>query len=881
MSLAPGTRIGSYEILDMIGVGGMGEVYRAQDTRRRRHVAIKSLPALVAGDADPLARIEREAQTLAALNHPHIASVYGLEASGPTQALVMELVEGPTLADRVAGGPLPVAEALTYARQIADALEAAHERHIIHRDLKPANIKLTADGEVKVLDFGLAKALTEDPGHRAGEAANSPTLTNRATQLGMILGTAAYMAPEQARGKPVDRRADVWGFGCVLYELVTGRRAFEGDDITAVLARVIEREPNWDALPPATPPALRRLLARCLIKEPKARLRDIGEARIAIDEILSGRDAGTSSPTTPIPPMVLRERPPTAWLPWTLAAVLGAVAIAAFAWPRGASAPVTDRRVTRVELSLPPDVEFFSSPRVSRDATRVAFVGVREGTRQVYVRDLNQTDTRAIAGTDGANMVAFAPSGDAAVVLGTDGRVRRLTLQTGALDDLATGGDILGGVEWGSDGTIYYGQITRLMGIPSGGGAAREIVTLDKAGNETSVIWPMPTTDGRTVLFTSWRDSGGTPRPRVEAVPAAGGTRRVVLENAQYAMATTPDRLVFQREGSLFVVPFDQGRAEVTGAPIRISEQVHINPNGGPAADLAGTGAFVVASSRVFHGRLAWVSMDGIERVINAPARGYQNVRVSPDGKTVAFSELGAVWTLDLTRGAMTRVFGGLNGLTGFPVWSADGTHLMFRTADGVHIQRADGEGQPRRIEGTTRLDYPSSASPDGLTLLMLRITSESGGDILLQPIKGGDPRVAVRTKAYEGGPMVSPDGKWLAYVSNESDRMEVYLRPVDGPDRKWPVSSGGGLHPLWSRDGKQVYFRSGQKMQVVDVQTSPDVRLSSPRTLFERRYSFGPNLTVPNYSLSRDGKDLLLVREESGSGHLSLVFNWLQNVGR
>jgi serine/threonine-protein kinase len=273
--------------------------------------------------------------------------------------------------------------------------------------------------------------------------------------------------------------------------------------------------------------------------------------------------------------------------------------------------------------------------------------------------------------------------------------------------------------------------------------------------------------------------------------------------------------------------------------------------------------------------------MEGIERVINAPPRGFQNPRVSPDGRTIAFSELGSIWTIDVERGAMTRVHAGQNGLTGFPVWSADGREIFFRTAEGIYRHRADGEGQPTLIKGTSRLDYPASVTPDGRTLVMLRITSEMGGDILLVPLAGGDPRVVVATRAYEGGPQVSPDGKWLLYVSNESGRMEVFLRPVDGPDRRWPVSTGGGLHPLWSRDGRQIFFRTGQQMRAVDLQAEPDVRLGTPRTLFERRYSFGPNLTVPNFSISRDGKELLLIREESGSGHLSLILNWQQNVGR
>jgi Tol biopolymer transport system component len=876
MGLAPGTRIGSYEIVTLIGAGGMGEVYRAHDTRLRRDVAIKILPAALAGDPDRLTRFEREAQALAALNHPHIAAIYGFEESGATRCLVMELVEGPTLADRIASGPVPLAETLGYARQIADALEAAHEKNIIHRDLKPANIKLTADGQVKVLDFGLAKA--HDPSASGGSVSASPTLTARATQLGMILGTAAYMAPEQARGRAVDRRADVWSFGCVLYELLTGRRAFEGDDITDVLARVLERDADLSALPPATPVALRHLMARCLTKDPKARLRDIGEARIAIDEMVAGRSAST--PPAPVPPMALHDRR-TPRAPWIVAAVMGVAAVAAFLWPR--PAPVGAGAVglpMRVELSLPPESEFFGSPAMSADASKMAFVGVREGIRQVYLRDLRQAETKPVPGTDGANLVTFSPTGDAAAIMFTDGRIKRLTLQANVLDDVSAGADILGGLHWSADGSIYFGAVSRLSRAPSTGGAVQTVAAMDEAGGEASMSWAITTRDAKWVLFTSWRKQGGVQKPRIEAIPAGGGARHVVSDGADFVIAVTPDRVLYLRDGSLYIAPFDTSSARITGAALRLSEDVLTNPTGTPAVSLSASGALLFGATRVFSGRLVWVSTAGVERVLAAPPRAFQNPRVSPNGQSIAFSELGTIWTLDVERGATARVYAGRNGLTGFPVW-ADDSRLIFRTADGINTRRADGEGEPEIIKGTSRLDYPSSVSKDGKTVALTRISSEFGGDLILQPLDGSDARVVVKTKAYEGGPQFSPDGKWIAYVSNETSRMEVYLRPVDGPDRRWPVSTGGGMHPLWSRDQRHIYYRAGQEMRAVEVQTSPEVRLGASRVLFDRRYSFGPNLTIPNFSLSHDGKDLLLVREESGSGHLSLVLNWLQNVGK
>ncbi|HUF46354.1 MAG TPA: protein kinase, partial [Vicinamibacterales bacterium] len=783
MSLTPGTRLGSYDILGLLGRGGMGEVYRARDARLRREVAIKVLPDLVASDPDRVERFEREAQLLAALSHPHIAHVYGFEEAQvepdgsrrPVVFLVMELVEGPTLAELISRAPLsgsaargdsphglPLDDTLSIARQIADALEAAHDKGIIHRDLKPANVKVTPEGEVKILDFGLAKAL--DPGATSGGVVESPSLTARATQLGVILGTAAYMAPEQARGKTVDRRADVWAFGCVLYEMLTGRRAFEGDEMTDVLARVIEREPDWSALPATTPPAIRELVGRCLHKDAKQRLRDIGEARVAIDTARAGRAVTASGPAAATPPVAAGSGRMTMAL-GGVAVVATLLAIAGWVRPGATPAGATDP--IQVELSLPRDVEFFSTPRLSRDGTRVGFIGVREGIRQVYLRTLSGADTVALNGTIGATFLAFSPDGTMLAVLLTDGRVLRITLATGAVDDLGITADILGAVEWTPDGWLVLGQITRLVKVPGSGGVPEEITTLDTAGDETSIVKPVITPDGRHVIFSSWRRVGDVSQARLEAVPISGGARHVVVDRGDTAVAVADGRLIFYRDGALHVASLDTGSATLTSAPVRVSEDVQMNPSGAPSADVAATGALLFARSGVFHGRLVWVTDAGIERVLEAPARSYQNARVSPDGRRVVFSELGVIWSLDLERGTFTRVHEGSNTLTGFPVWAADNTHVIFRSGDGIYVHRADGEGAPRLFSGTSRQDYPSSVSRDGSTLAFLRITPDTAGDIFLAPLAGGAPRLVVSTRAYEGGPQISPDGNWLAYVSD------------------------------------------------------------------------------------------------------------------
>lgn len=853
----------------------MGEVYRARDTRLHRDVAIKVLPDLFARDPDRLARFEREAQVLAALNHSSIAHMYGtvdLPPDGGSQGvlgLVMEFADGEDLSATIARGPVPLGDALPIARQIADALEAAHEHGIVHRDLKPANIKVRADGTVKVLDFGLAKAM--DPAASGADAMRSPTLTARATQMGVIIGTAAYMAPEQARGKTVDKRADIWAFGVVLFEMITGRRVFGGTETTDVLARVLERDPEWTWLPAVTPPAVRYLLERCLAKDPRARLRDIGEARHVLDEVIAGR---SGSPALSAPaPEARAVRRPSAWLPWAVTAVVAAAG--GYAWLRPAAG--RSPQPTRLELRLPENVEFYTAPRISMDGRRVAFLGGLEGIRRVYVRDLDQSEWRAVPGTEGSINVAMSPDARAVAIISTDGRLRRLNLDAGGSEDLASGVDAVGGLSWTRDDRILFGRVSELVSIPAAGGPAKTIVTAGAAEGET-LISPMSTPDGRMLVFTSMSGPPGAVTSRIEAVPTNGGPRHVVLEQAGYVQGVSTDRLLFQRETSLYAAPFDAVRAIVTGQVTKLTDEARASPTGGVLADVSDGGHVLFADTRTSAGRLTWVSLDGVERPITLPARAYLNPRVSPDGRMVAYSDGPSIWTTDTERGAQTRIFNGTDSLSGFPVWSRDGTHLFFRTSSGVTRLRADGEGKAEVVTGSKRSDYPSGLSPDGSLLLITRIEPGTSGDVILVPLHGGAPRALVSTPAYEGGAQLSPDGRWIAYVSNSSGRMEVYLRSVDGPER-FPVSTAGGVGPLWSGDGRRIFFRNGLQWLAVDVAMTPAVTLSAPKLLFERRYSFGSNITIANYSLSSDSRDFLMVT--TGPGDLSLILNWLQPAGR
>ena len=875
MSPEPGARLGPYEVLSRIGAGGMGEVYRARDSKLNREVALKILPALFTADPERLARFRREAQVLAALNHPNIAAVYGFEDSGSTLALVMELVPGDDLSALVARGPMPLADALPIAKQIADALEAAHDQGIIHRDLKPANVRVRADGTVKILDFGLAKALGDGSRLREQDPSptNSPTLTARATQMGMILGTAAYMSPEQARGRAVDRRADIWAFGCVMYELLTGRRTFDGTEVTDVLARVIERDPEWRALPPNTPRDLRRLLERCLTKDPKARLRDIGEARVAIDGLIGSKEPAPEPAAAPAV-VPAAARPWLRFVPWALASALGAIAL--LLWLRPAATPgASAAPPMRVELNLPADVEFFSGPSLSSDGSKLAFIGNRQGTRQIYIRSLNETETRAVAGTLSAVTVAMSPDGAAAAFVTNATRLSRVVFASGVVETIADGASIYSSPAFTPDGAIVFSRGDRLS-IRLGDGNERELAKANTAAGEATLTAPKVTADGRTVLFVAQQQISGGLQSRLEAVPTAGGNRRVVRDGVDQPLVASGDRLVFERDGSLFVAPLDASLGS-SGPPMRLAESLLVGPIGGLAASVSQSGTLAAAPGTVLQSHLVWVSTAGVERVIRDGPRGFLNPRVSPDGRLIAFSESGTIWTLDPARSTFTRVSSEDKITVGFPLWSPDSKRIYYRSREGIRHRSADGEGDSTLLPNTSNTDYPTSISRDGTTLFVARLSPQTSGDIYQTPASGGEMKPILVTSAYDAGAQISPDGKLLLYMSNASGRMEVYLRPMSGPDRRWPVSGSGGLHALWSADGKRIFYRSGDALLVVDVTTTPDVKLSAPRVLFEQHYTFGQNITIPNYSISPNGREFLMVREVPGGRHLTFVLNWLQ----
>ena len=886
MPLGPGARFGPYEVVGLIGAGGMGEVYRALDPRLKREVALKIVSQSFAADPDRLARFQREAQVLAALNHPNIAHVYGLEQSEGVQALVMELVEGPTLADRIAKGPIPLDETVPIARQIAEALETAHEQGIIHRDLKPANIKLRPDGVVKVLDFGLAKALEPPMFAGRGDATASPTITSPAmmTGVGVLLGTAAYMSPEQARGKTVDKRTDIWAFGCVLYQMLTGRRAFEGEDVSDTLAFIITKDPDWSALAPDLPAALGRLLRRCLEKDRTRRLQHIGDARLELEEAL----------TAPVPVPDAAAPRSTRWthlLPWTLATAFATAllltTIVTFT-ARPGEETAADRPVSRLELTLPAGLEFFAAEltgpnvAVSPDGTQLAFVGVRGGLRQIYLRHLGDFEATLVRGSETASFLFFSPDGQSIGFIANDQGLRAVSLADGGVEILARGVDY-GGATWTTDGRIVFargGTLWEASASASGGDAARQLTTLDAKRGETAHRWPAVVPNNQTVLFTTFTASG-VGSPRVEALSRATGERRTVVERGTFPVYAASGHLVFVRDAVLLAAPFNLERLEVTGPPLLLLENPTVS-GGAAQMALSGTGSLVYPPGAQPRW-LVWVSRQGVEQTLSETRRSYGNPRLAPDGRRVVVDVAGSeLWMVDIARDTFTRLTLGQTSLNSYPVWTPDGKRIVFRTSTGLHWLDPDGGGGPQVIPGTSLSDFPNSVSPDGSTLALLRMGPDTTADGYALSLRGEPaPHPVMKTPAYEGGSMFSPDGNWLAYASDESGRLEVYVRPIAGPDRKLLVSTDGGTHPRWNPSGKELFYRNGDNMMAVAVSTNPEMTLSKPQLLFARRYSFGTNITLANFDVSPDGQRFLMVKDDPGAARLNVVLNWTEELKR
>ena len=906
MRLASGTRISIYEIVAPIGSGGMGEVYRARDTRLNRDVALKVLPDAFAADASRVARFRREAQLLATLNHPHIAQIYGLEEVAsrstpamPSAALVLELVDGPTLADRLADGRLPLDDTIAIARQIADALESAHECGIIHRDLKPANVKVKEDGTVKVLDFGLGKVF-DAAATVSSDVLNSPTLSAQATQAGVVLGTAAYMAPEQAKGRSVDRRADIWAFGVVLYEMLSGRRLFEADDVSETLAAVLRQPVDWSALPSTTPAVLRHLLARCLERDSRKRLRDIGEARIALESpswSLADVDAAAEPPRAAVEPRrALWKRVAPLAAVGVLAAAIGALALRYFQSTPAAPVVRFDSPLS-AGLALAPIARPFLN--VSRDGTQIVYV--YGASRTLYVRRLSDHDAQAVPGTQGlAEMYApaFSPDGRA-VAFWSDGTIKRVPVEGGAVVTLCPS-DNPYGLTWDESGIFFaQGEKATIARVSADGGTP-QVIARAKQGQLVSGPEVLP--GGRFVLFAVTAGTAGEwEKGQIIVHSLDSGEERMLIDGASDARYVRTGHLVYAKEGVLFAAPFDAARAQLEGPGVPVLSGVRRGRPGLGMAHYAvsrtGTLLYVPGPA----GASALVNLALFERTgkatpLKLPLGAYSHPRMSPDGRHVAFTvaagdeEFIGVYELSGTKATRRLTLGGRSRA---PIWTSNGTRLAYQTdRDGdvsIFWQAADGSGSPERL--TTAAPGESHA-PDSWsrTTDTLLYTVHKDGVYALWTMSLPDKRATrfgAVTSIVPINAVFSPDGRWIVYQSDQSGRTTVYVQPVPPTGAVYPYLPHGNdvpHEPMWSADGKELFFnpRAGA-FEVVPVATEPKFEFGNPLAL-PRPFRLTPPQGRRSYDIAPDGRIVAVILPEDGNYSLAaqglaVVLNWHEEL--
>jgi Tol biopolymer transport system component len=877
LSLPPGTRLGVYAITAQIGEGGMGEVYRATDSSLKRSVAIKVLPASVASDADRLARFQREAEVLAALNHPNIAAIYGLEKTADLTAIVMELVEGEDLSQRIPRGPIPIDEALPIAKQIADALEAAHEQGIVHRDLKPANIKLRSDGTVKVLDFGLAKAMDRADGSSAN-AMNSPTLSMHATEAGLILGTAAYMSPEQASGKRVDKRADVWSFGVVLFEMLTGRRLFDGETVSHTLADVLRAPIEFDRLPACTPPAIRELLRRCLHRDGKKRLRDMGEARIAIEDAISG----TAREDAPLAPLRESRSIVATALPWALVTALAILAMLLWA-PWRVTVPA-EQPLVRLDVDLGADAAFAtastggSNIAISPDGTRLVYVA---GTPlRLFTRRLDQSKAVELPGTQGAELPFFSPDGQW-VGFGAPQKVSKISVEGGAVVSVGTQDGSFAGASWGEDGSLIVSDAfgKGLLQFPAAGGAPTAVTPL--RDGEAALAVPQVLPGGKAILFAACT-VGTVDNCNIEVLTIADGQRKVLIHGGQsphyLPSSNSSGHLIYVNKATLFAVGFDLTTLETRGSAVPVVDDVAYAPvTSAGLFDISRTGTLIYRRSHPDLATLAtlqWVDAAGKRESIRSTPISFvagQIPRISPDGKRIALTLSDGpsqdIWIYDPQRDAMTRLTSG--GVHVNVTWNPDGQSVAFaKMGQGILLARADGASPPQALTVTKNQQYPYSFTPDGKRLAYYEVIGKP--QLWTVPIEdhggrltAGKPEQFLVSSFVDQNPLFSPDGRWLAYYSNESGRNEVYVRafppPASGQGGKWQLSNNGGTSARWSRAGHELVYRSGTQLMRVSYAVEGQTFIA------EKPRVWIADLGTVLWDLAPDGKRVAVLMPEGG----------------
>ena len=907
--------IGPFRVVEKIGAGGMGEVYRATDVRLKRQVAIKILPSALAADPDRLARFQREAEVVASLNHPNVAAVYGLEDAAGVKALVMELVEGPTLADRIAQGAIPIDEALPIAMQIAEALEAAHGQGVVHRDLKPANIKVREDGTVKVLDFGLAKLSETASRSVSSDPSMSPTLTSpvAATGIGMIMGTAAYMSPEQARGRAVDKRTDVWAFGAVLFEMLTGTRAFEGEDITETMASVVKSTPNWSALPSNTPPHVVTLIQRCLDKDRNTRIGDLAVARF----LLAGHETATAAPGAAAQATTAASRGgwPTAWIAAAVVAALTAGALVGWLFSGPTSAVITS--ATRLQMNVAPAYSLVGSIAavrpsrtaiaISPDGRLVVFAGTRDNVSQLYRRQLDRADAEAIPGTENGANPFFSPDGEW-IGFWADNKLRKIPVGGGPAAEICeipgTGAGGIRrtyGVSWGPRGDILFASATGIFSVPAGGGAPVSLTTADLSKGERQFL-PSWLPDGNAFLYTittalDWDAA------TIVVQPIEKGARQVLITGGADARYVNTGHLVYMKTGTLMAASFDPGSRKVNGSPVALVEGVMqgINaPNGG---DETGAGQFAVSDSGtllyvlggpgpILQQAMVWVDRKGVAQPFPGdPVGPYLTSRISPDGqKVVTAMRRGAtrvadLWVYDVVRGTPTRLTS--TGDNSSPVWSPDGKRVVF---NGLRVIGADGSGKPTSLSSSEIAQTPATWSPAGITFLQ---RTQTGSGIWLLPLEGDRPlatKLVLESTFSLTHPDLSPDGRYIAYISNESGSQELYVQSYPAGGEKIRISTSGAGEPIWTANGRELLFRSStserQQFFSAAIRSMTPFLADQPRLVFDVKCCpYDGTTPVRSWDATSDGQRFLLRRRVESTDKpvtaAHIVLNWDQELKR
>ena len=885
MALSTGTRLGPYEIVAPLGAGGMGEVYRARDTRLDRTVAVKILPSHLSSDATLRQRFDQEAKAISSLNHPNICALYDVGHQDGTDFLVMEYLEGETLSKLLDKGSLPLAQVLKYAAEIADALDKAHRQNIVHRDLKPGNIMITKSG-AKLLDFGLAK--TAAPLATGATLSAGATRTTPVTQQGTIVGTFQYMSPEQVEAKALDARSDIFSFGAVLYEMVTGQRAFRGKSQLSVASAILEKDPDpISALQPLAPPSLDHAIRRCLAKDPDDRWQTARDLFLELKWIAEGGSGVIPSP-------LASERSALGWrtLIFSVATLVLGAAIASLAtWDLKPSSP---RPVSRMVITLPPGQQLagLEQPAValSPDGSRLAYVAIQGGTQQIYLRPMDSLEARPIPGTEGGVNPFFSPDSQ---WLGffSGQKLKKVSVNGGSIQTLNDAVQ-LHGASWDSQEIIAFKRqgVSDFQQIPAGGGTPQPLTHVERGEAQR---WPDFLPGGRAVLSVAPTSGFDWANTQIIVQSIGTGERRNLVRGGTQPRYAASQHLIYAQEGTLMAVPFDAQRLMATGSPAPVVEGVlQSNTSGAAQYSLSATGSLVYVRGDVQSAqrRLVWVARNGGEQTVAAPVRTYLFPRLSPDGGRVAVGISDRethLWLYDLARETMTRLtFEGT--VNHNPVWTPDGKRIAFNSdKEGlpkIYWQLADGSGGLEQLTSSQNSNVPMSWSPDGQLLAFMESNPTTGSDIWVLRLSDRKPQPFLQTPFNESVPRFSPDGRWLAYISNESGRYEVYVQPYPGPGGKWQISTEGGTEPVWNRNGRELFYRTGDKMMAVDITAQPGFAAGKPRTLFEGRYERTP-ATSPDYDVSPDGQRFLMLKrseqEAAAPTQINVVLNWFEELKR